>query len=113
MNKNKPYLVNLFITLTVCFIISSLIIYYDLLFFTLTENQLLYSYSTIAQVTGGIFGLTLTAYIFFNSNIQKIKNTDYLYDSVEAILISHHKSLIKISILTGIIIILSISGIYN
>ena len=33
--------------------------------FLLNENQLLYLFSSMAQIIGGVFGLTLTAYVFF------------------------------------------------
>ena len=33
--------------------------------FLLNENQLLYLFSSMAQIIGSVFGLTLTAYVFF------------------------------------------------
>lgn len=45
----------------------------------LSENQLLYFFSTEAQVIGSLFGLTLTAFIFF---IDKFNETPEEVDSI-------------------------------
>lgn len=42
--------------------------------FSLNESQLLYTYTTIAQVVAGMFGLTFTAYAFFEPKILDIAN---------------------------------------
>lgn len=39
--------------------------------FSLTENQILYLYSTSAQVLAGIYGLTLTGFIFFRNELSR------------------------------------------
>ncbi|MCO4882357.1 hypothetical protein VOI32_37795 [Paraburkholderia caribensis] len=37
---------------------------------SLNENQVLYLFSTSAQVLAGVYGLTLTAYIFFQKRAK-------------------------------------------
>lgn len=39
--------------------------------FSLTENQILYLYATSAQVLAGIYGLTLTGFIFFRNELSR------------------------------------------
>ena len=73
----------------------------------LNENQLLYLFSVIAQVIGGLFGLTLTAYVFF---IDKIKDSarddETLYDATTALLSQCFHRLILIATVCGITIFL-------
>lgn len=78
----------------------------------LNENQLLYLFSVIAQVIGGLFGLTLTAYVFF---IDKIKDSarddETLYDATNALLSQCFHRLILIAAICGATIFLSVLGI--
>ncbi|MEX8493217.1 hypothetical protein, partial [Sphaerotilus sp.] len=39
--------------------------------FYLNENQILYIYSTSAQVIAGIYGLTLTGFIFYRNELSR------------------------------------------
>ena len=49
----------------------------------LNENQIMYLYSTSAQVVAAIFGLTLTGYIFFRGELNReAQNDPTLADSV-------------------------------
>ena len=55
--------------------------------FVPNENQLLYLFSAMAQVIGGVFGLTLTAYVFFVDKFKEsTRDDDTLYDATTAIL---------------------------
>ena len=47
--------------------------------FLLNENQLLYLFSSMAQVIGGIFGLTLTAYVSSLINLQNLQTRMMYY----------------------------------
>ncbi len=95
-------------------IISLCFAYFFDTIFNLNENQLLYLFSTMAQVTGGLFGLTLTAYVFF---VDKFKETtrgeDILYDATISILDTYFRNLILIGATSGIVIFLCIFGIID
>jgi hypothetical protein len=39
--------------------------------FELTENQIMYLYSTSAQVLAAVYGLTLTGYIFLRGDLNR------------------------------------------
>lgn len=41
--------------------------------FILNENQLLYLFSSMAQIIGGVFGLTLTAYVFLWISLKNLR----------------------------------------
>lgn len=56
----KPSIKYLLLTLS-CIGITFILHFVDKPF-CFNENQILYIFSTIAQVTGGLFGLTLAAY---------------------------------------------------
>ena len=52
----------------------------------LNENQVLYLFSTSAQVIAGIYGLTLTGFIFFRNELSREEFEDEtLTDAVEAL----------------------------
>lgn len=80
--------------------------------FSLNENQLLYLFSAMAQVIGSVFGLTLTAYIFF---MDKFKDSSYedetLYDAVSALLDLYFHDLAVLAALCGTVILISVLGI--
>lgn len=82
--------------------------------FVLNENQLLYLFSAMAQVIGGLFGLTLTAYVFFVDKFKEsTKDDDILYDATTAILNRYFHILILIAIACGIIILFCMIGIID
>lgn len=70
-------------------ILSSICVFFSLFkicFFELDENQILYLFSTGAQVIAGLFGITLAGYIFFNDRLDKeVHEDESLYDAVEAL----------------------------
>lgn len=80
--------------------------------FVLNENQLLYLFSAMAQVIGGVFGLTLTAYVFFVDKFKEsTRDDDTLYDATTAILNRYFHILILLAITCGLIILLCMIGI--
>lgn len=82
--------------------------------FTLNENQLLYLFSSMAQVIGGAFGLTLTAYVFFVDKFQESTEDDEtLYDATKAILKRYFYILISLAVISGAIVFLCIAGIID
>lgn len=78
----------------------------------LSENQFLYLFSTMAQVIGGMFGLTLTAYAFF---VDKFKGMTLLdqsyYDATESLLQKNYDFFKIIAILSGACLFLCILGV--
>jgi len=50
----------------------------------LSENQILYFFSTSTQVIAGLYGLTLTGFIFLNDKLNdRVKEDETLYDAIE------------------------------
>lgn len=80
----------------------------------MNENQLLYLFSSMAQVMGGVFGLTLTAYVFFVDKFKDSTNgDDTLYDASTSILSRFFRILISLALCAGTIVLLCILGIIN
>lgn len=101
-------------SLIVATLISLLFTYFRVTIFKLNENQLLYLFATMAQVTGGLFGLTLTAYIFFVDKFKEsTRGDDVLYDATMSILDRYFRNLSWIGIMCGIVIFLCIFGIID
>lgn len=91
--------------------------------FSLYENQSLYLFSTMAQVVAGLFGLTLTAYVFFADKLRAFsqKEDDY-YEAVDTLLSQYFRNLIIVAVVCwtsfffsvfAIIMLLQPSAIYN
>ena len=81
-------------------------------FFALNENQLLYLFSLMAQVVASIFGLTLTAFVFFSEKFREsAKGDDTYYDAIISLLNRFFLMLIIIAITCGVAIIFCVSGI--
>lgn len=77
--------------------------------FWLNENQLLYIFATIAQVTGGLFGLTLAAYALIDDKLKKIGDDEETsFDYANHIRADSFKNLILISLLSISTIVLSL-----
>lgn len=80
--------------------------------FILNENQLLYLFSAMAQIMGGVFGLTLTAYVFFVDKFKEsAKNDDTYYDATDVLLSRYFYILILIAVTCGATIVMCIAGI--
>lgn len=81
-------------------------------FITLNENQLLYFFSTLAQITAGLFGLTIAGYIFFINGLDKRVVDDELSKEFQtAFKQIYFNTFIMIGILATISIVLSLLGI--
>jgi uncharacterized protein YutE (UPF0331/DUF86 family) len=74
----------------------------------LNENQVLYLFSTSSQVIAAIYGLTLTGFVFFRSELSREEFEDEtLADAVEALKRRYFHLLIFITALVILTIILS------
>lgn len=68
--------------------------------FRLNENQILYLFSTSSQVLAGIYGLTLTGFIFFRNELSREEQEDdTLADAVESLKTRYFRLLAFITIL--------------
>ncbi|MNV41045.1 hypothetical protein D3C71_1326700 [compost metagenome] len=74
----------------------------------LNENQVLYLFSTSAQVIAGIYGLTLTGFIFFRNELTREALADEtLTEAVEALKDRYFALLLFITALAGLTLLLS------
>lgn len=74
----------------------------------LNENQVLYLFSTSGQVIAGIYGLTLTGFIFFRNELSREEFEDEtLTEAVEALKKRYFELLLFISALVVFTILLS------
>lgn len=74
----------------------------------LNENQILYLFSTSAQVLAGIYGLTLTGFIFFRNELTREALEDTtLTEAVEELKKRYFVLLVFISSLAGLTFLLS------
>ncbi|PSU19934.1 hypothetical protein CTM97_18525 [Photobacterium phosphoreum] len=64
-------------------LVSSLVGLYSPMF-ELNENQILYIYSTSAQVLAGIYGLTLSGFIFFRNELSREQFEDNLFSNLDS-----------------------------
>lgn len=70
------------------------------------ENNVFYFFSTGAQVLAGLFGLTLTGYIFFSDHLDKmVRDDETLFDIVKLLKDDYFKTIIKMCI----VLIISLS----
>lgn len=76
--------------------------------FSLNENQILYLFSTSSQVLAGIYGLTLTGFVFFRNELSREEQEDEtLADAVESLKARYFKLLVFITTLVLATIALS------
>ena len=74
----------------------------------LNENQILYLFSTSAQVLAGIYGLTLTGFIFFRNELNREEQEDEtLVDATESLKRRYFTLLIFITLLVLLTLALS------
>lgn len=74
----------------------------------LNENQILYLFSTSAQVLAGIYGLTLTGFIFFRNELSREEQEDEtLADAMESIKRRYFTLLVFITALVLVTLALS------
>lgn len=74
----------------------------------LNENQILYLFSTSAQVIAGIYGLTLTGFVFFRNELSREEFEDEtLVDAVESLKKRYFMLLIFITAISILTLLLS------
>jgi len=74
----------------------------------LNENQILYLFSTSAQVLAGVYGLTLTGFIFFRNELSREEfDDDSLTDAVEALKERYFKLLVFITLFSIFTLLIS------
>jgi hypothetical protein len=74
----------------------------------LNENQVLYLFSTSGQVIAGIYGLTLTGFVFFRSELSREEFEDQtLAEAVEALKQRYFSLLVFVTALVVITILLA------
>lgn len=74
----------------------------------LNENQILYLFSTSAQVIAAIYGLTLTGFIFFRNELSREESEDEtLEEAVEALKARYFHFLIFITVIVSLTVILA------
>lgn len=67
----------------------------------LNENQILYLYSTSSQVLAGVYGLTLTGFIFFRNELSREESDDEsLTEAVESLKDRYFKLLIYVTLIS-------------
>ncbi len=99
---------SLFILTFLNVIISCLLYFVDRPFW-FNENQILYIFATIAQVTGGLFGLTFAAYTLIDEKFKKIGDKEETsVDTVKKIRAENFDKLKYISALSIFSIVFSI-----
>ena len=119
MNNRKHEPMGLFAkiiwsSLLIITVISTLFSFMIKPLFVLNENQLLYLFSSMAQIIGGIFGLTLTAYVFFVDKFKEsTQGDDTYYDATLALLRRFFQTLVTIAICSGLTILVCIFGIVS
>jgi hypothetical protein len=76
--------------------------------FSLNENQILYLFSTSAQVLAGIYGLTLSGFVFFRNELSREEFEDEtLVDAVERLKKRYFLLLVFITALVVIALLLA------
>ena len=80
--------------------------------FVLDDNQLLYLFSALAQIIGGVFSLTLAAYVFFANKLKEnTKDDETYYDATTAVLNKNFFILILLAISCALTLCFCIAGI--
>lgn len=75
---------------------------------TLNENQILYLFSTSAQVIAGIYGLTLTGFLFFRNELNREATEDEtLVEAIDQLKNRYFSLLVFITVLVGLTLFLS------
>ncbi|SBS28879.1 hypothetical protein MSP8886_01346 [Marinomonas spartinae] len=74
----------------------------------LNENQILYLFSTSAQVLAGVYGLTLTGFIFFRNELSREEIEDEtLVDAVESLKSRYFTLLVFVTVSSVVTLLLS------
>ncbi|MCD8019368.1 MAG: hypothetical protein LUF92_07225 [Clostridiales bacterium] len=76
---------------------------------TISENSLFYVFSTGASLVGGLYGITLTGYIFFLEHLEAGgKEDETLLDPIALLKKKYNRNAIEITVLTFLTIMASI-----
>lgn len=77
--------------------------------FSIDENQILYLFSTSAQVIAGLFGLSMTGYIFLKDTLDRaLKDDETLTDVIQSLKAKYYQTIIFMSIVAILSITLCI-----
>ncbi|MDP3699275.1 hypothetical protein [Rhodoferax sp. BAB1] len=75
---------------------------------TLNENQILYLFSTTAQVIAAVYGLTLTGFLFFRNELTREANEDEtLEEAIDELKTRYFKLLVYITGLVALTLLLA------
>lgn len=107
--SNYPYMIGIFsigIISVIAQILVGLDVFYSLI--QLERDAVSSVMSTCSEVVAGLYGITLTGYIFFADRFQNTsKEDESLYDVVQALLIRYNRMAGVISLLTLICIVIA------
>jgi len=107
--SNYPYMIGIFsigIISVIAQILVGLDVFYPLI--QLERDAVSSVMSTCSEVVAGLYGITLTGYIFFADRFQNTsKEDESLYDVVQALLIRYNRMAGVISLLTLICIVIA------
>jgi len=107
--SNYPYMIGIFsigIISVIAQILVGLDVFYPLI--QLERDAVSSVMSTCSEVVAGLYGITLTGYIFFADRFQNTsKEDESLYDIVQALLIRYNRMAGVISLLTLICIVIA------
>lgn len=110
----RPFSISILIGILCATLLSLIVALIFDPFFALNENQLLYVFSSMAQIIGGVFGLTLTAYVFFVDKFKEsTQGDDTYYDATSSLLRRFFQTLALIATACGLTILPSILGIIS
>lgn len=102
----------IFYILVFCLFLCLYSLYFSSLIY-LSENQVLYIYSSIPQIIAGIYGLTITGFVFFIDFLQrKTEYDETLENIIETLSRTYFRILKAISFLSLVTIILSVISIF-
>lgn len=74
----------------------------------LNENQVLYLFSTSAQVIASIYGLTLTGFLFFRNELNReVSEDETLTEAIDQLKTRYYSLLIFITAMVGLTLLLS------
>lgn len=106
---NNILLCIIILIITILSIASAILAIFYKPIINLNENQILYIFSTAAQVIAGLYGLTLAGYVFLESKLNdRAKEDKTLYDPVEALKNKYYFMIIAIGMLCILSILLSL-----
>lgn len=97
------------ISLFLVIIIYTILSYLGCIIFYIDSNQILYLFSTSAQVIAGLFGLSMTGYIFLKDTLDRaLKEDETLIDIIPTLKSNYYQTIITMSIGAVVSILLCI-----